>query len=600
MNSETALHRATSKLRAILTPAGQQSLLSTRERFALPDQAFIWVDADAAEAMINAAEMPGVGSSDRIPLLEAALALFQRGTYLEHEDGIWCLGRRGELERLASRCHHWLADAYLATGNEKAAEQLANALLRHDPLNERAIIVLLQALYRQGFPREALQTYQQAKSLYERNTLPFPAHIDTVYQKLLRDEDREPYEVNQSKRQVQETKENSIQAHERYTESQKALLQAGTFSLDTPSAEQAELEWTITSSLPFFLKHVISQHTSLDLVHFRERFLTILHLHRTSTAQQTLQELSRDIHSLEQYVRHIQAEELSPLREIIYSNALLAAKIAKDQNDYILAYAYAYHAIRFASASSNDALLAVAHYLRGCVSLEWGLFGSSPHDMLKRIGESITDYQHVLKLAQESETVHAQLRGLTMLQLSRAQGALARVMPSIPINVALDLADEATNMIARQPLENPQTCLLMTGTLSGLHQGGYHLMRASIWNMIGVPEQAIIELSHLQRLQTQTYARDETRSQAWSILTFAEALLRLGEYPEALRKTKDALVTCQAIHSLQNITMITQIYQHFLTSSYGNKAEVREIGDMLYEWYGKTIFPSTASHETRA
>jgi hypothetical protein len=151
---------------------------------------------------------------------------------------------------------------------------------------------------------------------------------------------------------------------------------------------------------------------------------------------------------------------------------------------------------------------------------------------------------------------------------------------------ALALVDQAAEMIGRDPIDDPYTRLTVTGTLSGLHLGGYALVKAGILNMAGLPNKAIIELSQLERLTEQTYRQDETRYQAWSDIAMAETLLRLEEYQEATNKAKDALVACYHINSLQNVTMITDIYSRVARSPYGTSTGAKELGDMLYKWYG--------------
>jgi hypothetical protein len=47
----------------------------------------------------------------------------------------------------------------------------------------------------------------------------------------------------------------------------------------------------------------------------------------------------------------------------------------------------------------------------------------------------------------------------------------------------------------------------MTGTLSGLHDGGYRLIKAGILNRAGLSEKAIIELSQLKSLTERTYGQ---------------------------------------------------------------------------------------------
>jgi hypothetical protein len=106
-------------------------------------------------------------------------------------------------------------------------------------------------------------------------------------------------------------------------------------------------------------------------------------------------------------------------------------------------------------------------------------------------------------------------------------------------------------------------------------------------NIAGIPDKAIIELSRLRNLTEQTYGQDETRYHAWSDIALAEALLGLEEYQEATLKVKGALIACYHINSIQNVTMIADIYSRVTAVSSSLSAEAKELGDMLNTWYGE-------------
>jgi hypothetical protein len=162
---------------------------------------------------------------------------------------------------------------------------------------------------------------------------------------------------------------------------------------------------------------------------------------------------------------------------------------------------------------------------------------------------------------------------LRAMQIQRAPKAIG-LTSSYPLSPTLLLADQAAEMVGCDPLDDPYTRLTVTGTLSGLHLGGYHLVKAGILNTAGLSDQAMIELHQLKRLTEQTYGQDETRNLAWSNITTAEALLGLKEYEEAEVKAKDALIACYHIHSIQNAMMITDIYCRITAGFHGTVAEV--------------------------
>ncbi len=79
----------------------------------------------------------------------------------------------------------------------------------------------------------------------------------------------------------------------------------------------------------------------------------------------------------------------------------------------------------------------------------------------------------------------------------------------------------------------------------------------------------------------------------------AETLLVLEDYSEATIKVKGALIACYHINSIQNVAMITDIYRRIAESSYGMSAEVKELGDMLTEWYGDVSGADAPSEKRR-
>jgi DNA-binding SARP family transcriptional activator len=123
------LNTATTKLRAVLRPArGQESLLLTEEdskHYLLEGQHLVWVDAEAALALLKEAERMGRTPPEALSFLEAAATYFQRGTFLDGEEGLWASGKRATVERARYRCRLWLAEAY-----EQRVQRLADLFMR--------------------------------------------------------------------------------------------------------------------------------------------------------------------------------------------------------------------------------------------------------------------------------------------------------------------------------------------------------------------------------------------------------------------------------------------------------------------------------------
>lgn len=342
---------------------------------------------------------------------------------------------------------------------------------------------------------------------------------------------------------------------------------------------------------PTIIQQTPLHKVSTDVARYEKNIRVALHLHRTSNAQNILQDINADIRELEQLEDRAKGDLLYRVRELLVGNELLATKIVKDQKHYALAYTYANSAVQVARSLEDSELLATTKYTRGCTKLEWGLFGMMKLGGFQidkqKIGDAIRDFQDILQTqSTRQDAIHPQLYGSTLLQLSRAQSILMQDTPgALRMNI-LSLTDQAAEMVGRHSIDDPYTRLLVTGTLPGLHLGGYHLIKAGILNTIGLPGKAISELHQLKQLTEQTYGQDETRSQAWSDIVMAEALTGLEEYTEAIDKAKQALIACHHINSMQNVMMITDIQRRVASSRYGTTRDVEELGNMLKEWYG--------------
>ncbi len=138
---------------------------------------------------------------------------------------------------------------------------------------------------------------------------------------------------------------------------------------------------------------------------------------------------------------------------------------------------------------------------------------------------------------------------------------------------------------------NQYTRVLVTGTRGGFLQGSYHDTRAAAFVYTGHPGKALLELRAIEKLTGKKLGQDVTRYYAWLDVLSANAFIGLGEYGEATKRAKRALVTSHDINSVTNIANIVDIHGRLLNSSYKGSADVQELGDMLIE------FPISLTHE---
>ncbi len=158
------LNMATTKLRSVLRPTkARESLLVTEDDasvYCLEGQQFLWVDADSALTALAAAEQMGETTPSTCLLLEEATGYFERGGFLEGEEGLWASGRRATIERAYYRCRLHLAEMYAQQGKAGRAERLLSMLLEDDPTDEDVLCCLMMLLHQQGMTHQALRLYE--------------------------------------------------------------------------------------------------------------------------------------------------------------------------------------------------------------------------------------------------------------------------------------------------------------------------------------------------------------------------------------------------------------------------------------------------------
>ncbi len=181
---EEYLNKAASNIRHVCRL--EQSLVTRNNRttYVLADQPVIWTDKDACEVFLREAEQVECTLDAKCQLLEAAQTYFERGSFLEGEDGLWCHGYRGKLETAAYRCVLSLSETYEMQGDLGKAEQQIEKLLQKNVTDETAFRRLLLLFQKQGLLSQALQRYKATKRAMERQGLHFSQALEHFTQHL--------------------------------------------------------------------------------------------------------------------------------------------------------------------------------------------------------------------------------------------------------------------------------------------------------------------------------------------------------------------------------------------------------------------------------
>jgi DNA-binding SARP family transcriptional activator len=197
LDFETATHRldrAVYSLRRLLEPgrskpATSDLLLTEHSTLTLADQAQLWIDADAFDALLSQSRITSdPGQTEQ--LLEEASLLYG-GDYLPEERDIpWIQTRREALQRSWIGLLLELADLRIAREALPGAIDTLDRLLAVDPTNEAAVQRLIILLTQSGRRAEALRMYQRFAALLRQEYKIAPlSETRALYESARRGED---------------------------------------------------------------------------------------------------------------------------------------------------------------------------------------------------------------------------------------------------------------------------------------------------------------------------------------------------------------------------------------------------------------------------
>ncbi|GCF06705.1 AfsR/SARP family transcriptional regulator [Dictyobacter arantiisoli] len=167
INAEHALDTTASVLRRHIlylpeeTAEREDSLLQTRRIngetvFLLPDQAWLWVDADALLKLAHTALHKEKQGENPLRYLEAA-HLLDKGMFLEDDiQAPWSQRRRYIIDGAQRRVLYHLVDLHMQARRIRQAEELLYLFLQTYPQDEDALCRLILLLAEQGRRQEAL------------------------------------------------------------------------------------------------------------------------------------------------------------------------------------------------------------------------------------------------------------------------------------------------------------------------------------------------------------------------------------------------------------------------------------------------------------
>ncbi|MFF1688982.1 ATP-binding protein [Streptomyces sp. NPDC058254] len=153
-----ALHAARRALEPELAPRAASSYLIADGTLLRLDPGAVWIDADHAERLAEAALDSGSSSQ-----LAAALRSFTGELLPEDRYAPWTESRRVRLAVVCERLRIALAEALLDDGSADEAGTVARSALDENPADERAHQLLMTSYLRQGLRRQAVRQFHACR-----------------------------------------------------------------------------------------------------------------------------------------------------------------------------------------------------------------------------------------------------------------------------------------------------------------------------------------------------------------------------------------------------------------------------------------------------
>ncbi|MBW8059337.1 MAG: DNA-binding protein [Solirubrobacterales bacterium] len=142
--------------------------LAGREAIELRLPAEAWIDVEAAEAAIRAADEALEARKWREAWIQAHITINIAGRlFLAEVDAPWVRETRADLKELELRAMETITQAGIGLGGSElaGAERVARALIRAAPFRESGYLNLMRALVAAGNTAEALRTYDTLRTL---------------------------------------------------------------------------------------------------------------------------------------------------------------------------------------------------------------------------------------------------------------------------------------------------------------------------------------------------------------------------------------------------------------------------------------------------
>lgn len=169
---DSALSAIVSKLRMVLSRAGLDgsvALVGAGGCYELRLPNSLWVDVEEAADSIHEAETAlRAGDPQKAYGPSAVAHHIARRPFLPGQEGHWVEARRAKLHSILVRALECRAEVYLWNGEQALATEAARDVVRLRPFRESGYRLLMRAHAAGGNAAEALQVYEECRTLIAR------------------------------------------------------------------------------------------------------------------------------------------------------------------------------------------------------------------------------------------------------------------------------------------------------------------------------------------------------------------------------------------------------------------------------------------------
>ena len=317
----------------------------------------------------------------------------------------------------------------------------------------------------------------------------------------------------------------------------------------------------------------------LDLVEYHSALDSYWNKHYTSSAQDTVDDVTERIYALHDVFPYTYTPEKSHMIDLLCGFNIIAGNIERDQRHYQDAIKHLNNAVVVARENECHHLHAAALYDRGGIFLDRGqTSGASGEDFSvaeKYFTRALRDFQKALNVGKTHQPLPLYLQGYISSAMGITQSHLAQ--DNQDLTQALRTSDKVEKLIGQE--NSSYDSFLHTGTGNGTFQEDeYHIDRAS--TILGVANNKLRNPNEvLAQLTLATKHVDSSRARRGAFINIqrAKAYFDKGDYSRATALAMDALSVFGAIESWVNIARVAQLYRDLKATSYGNSFEVAQL-----------------------